>query len=230
MECARCHDHKYDPISQQEYYQLFSFFNNTDEIGHAVYGPDQTPGPALLLTTPAEDRNIDSLQAEIARLELNVKTSGEKALSYFESWLENAPDVNLILNRIDKKRVAHYPFDRIRAKGGKRISSNRVGNRSPATLSETELTEGKFGRALQITDYSQIKLGEGIGWFGRTDPFSIDFWIYPDTMYEDAMLFTHSEEWRLGLRGYTLHLEKTIWYFRMAHSYPQNAMKSQRRP
>ncbi|MCB9300430.1 MAG: PSD1 domain-containing protein [Lewinellaceae bacterium] len=33
MECARCHDHKYDPIKQEEYYQLFSFFNNVPENG-----------------------------------------------------------------------------------------------------------------------------------------------------------------------------------------------------
>ena len=53
LECARCHDHKYDPISQKDYFQFYSFFNSTDEIGHAVYGPDQTPGPALLLTNDA---------------------------------------------------------------------------------------------------------------------------------------------------------------------------------
>ena len=35
--CARCHDHKYDPFSQENYYQLFSFFNSTVERGDAIF-------------------------------------------------------------------------------------------------------------------------------------------------------------------------------------------------
>ena len=43
MECAQCHDHKYDPISQQEYYQFFAYFNNTTDPGMQTRKGNQTP-------------------------------------------------------------------------------------------------------------------------------------------------------------------------------------------
>ncbi|MCS5489872.1 PSD1 and planctomycete cytochrome C domain-containing protein [Algoriphagus limi] len=47
MECAQCHDHKYDPISQKEYFELFAFFNNTPEKGYegdvSISKPAKTP-------------------------------------------------------------------------------------------------------------------------------------------------------------------------------------------
>ena len=45
IECARCHDHKYDPISQKDYYRLFAFFNNTDESGLYSHFTDAIPSP-----------------------------------------------------------------------------------------------------------------------------------------------------------------------------------------
>jgi hypothetical protein len=44
LECARCHDHKYDPLSQKEYYQLFSFFNNVNELRPIYTAIDPTVG------------------------------------------------------------------------------------------------------------------------------------------------------------------------------------------
>ena len=49
MECARCHDHKYDPISQKEYYEFFAFFNSTDESGLYSHFTDAIPSPTLLV-------------------------------------------------------------------------------------------------------------------------------------------------------------------------------------
>jgi Protein of unknown function (DUF1553)/Protein of unknown function (DUF1549)/Planctomycete cytochrome C len=41
IQCAQCHDHKYDPLTQREYYQLFAFLNNDDEANIAVYTPEE---------------------------------------------------------------------------------------------------------------------------------------------------------------------------------------------
>ena len=49
LECARCHDHKFDPITQRDYYSLFAFFNNIDESGLYSHFTNATPSPSLLL-------------------------------------------------------------------------------------------------------------------------------------------------------------------------------------
>ena len=56
LECARCHSHKYDPITQKEYYQLFGFFNSIDESGLYSHFTDAVPTPTLSLTSPDQDR------------------------------------------------------------------------------------------------------------------------------------------------------------------------------
>ena len=113
------------------------------------------------------------------------------------------------------------------AAGVSALARDRAGRRflGPALINDPLSKPGARGHALFFNDYNTVRLGEKVGWYDRTDPFSIDFWIYPDTVYADAMLFTHSEEWRLGLRGYTMQLENNAVVFRMAHSYPQNAIR-----
>ncbi len=52
LECARCHDHKFDPITQRDYYSLFAFFNSIDESGLYSHFTNATPSPSLLLWRP----------------------------------------------------------------------------------------------------------------------------------------------------------------------------------
>ncbi|MDX2178635.1 MAG: DUF1553 domain-containing protein [Bryobacteraceae bacterium] len=62
--CARCHDHKYDPISQREFYQLFAFFNQVPEKGFVYnFGNEE---PYVLAPTPEQEAKLAALDAKAA--------------------------------------------------------------------------------------------------------------------------------------------------------------------
>lgn len=226
IECARCHDHKYDPISQKDYYSLFGFFNSTFEIGHPVYGPDQTPGPALLLSSEEEQEQIAFLKNVINEQEQKIEAR-EKDNSPFENWMsDHKITTTEFRGKIKKSLVAHYPFDSFVEDGTGRMKSPNSLNRTlPASLSQPVIKEGKKGKAVFISDYNSGKLGEKVGWYDRTDEFSIQLWIKPDTIHKEASVLYHSEDRRLGLKGYSLTLRDNKIEFILSHSWPQNAIQ-----
>jgi mono/diheme cytochrome c family protein len=71
--CCQCHDHKYDPISQREYYQLFAFFNNCDE-------------PDLKLATPEDLARQEEVEAKIASYLDEVRKQGGSLIEAQKAW------------------------------------------------------------------------------------------------------------------------------------------------
>jgi hypothetical protein len=65
--CAQCHDHKYDPLTQKEYYQLFAFFHNVPENG--LDGTKGNAVPLLRMPTAEQQRRLDRLDAALKNLE-----------------------------------------------------------------------------------------------------------------------------------------------------------------
>ena len=69
MACAQCHTHKYDPITQEEYFRLFAFFNNTEDADRT----DESAAAARSTATSRRSRRR-SWEAEIAALEQKLQT------------------------------------------------------------------------------------------------------------------------------------------------------------
>ncbi len=73
MECGQCHDHKYDPISQREYYQFFAYFNNTKDPGMQTRRGNQAPVVRVL--SDSRRRELREVRAKLARLEKDRQES-----------------------------------------------------------------------------------------------------------------------------------------------------------
>lgn len=66
LGCATCHDHKYDPLSQKDFYRMAAFFNNTTEV--TVHGEIAEPEPVLIIPRAEDARRMAHLEPEVLRL------------------------------------------------------------------------------------------------------------------------------------------------------------------
>ncbi len=71
LECAVCHDHKYDPVKQKDFYQLFAFFNNIDGDPETP-GRDQQP-PLIRLPSPEQSRKLNEFDSQLASAKSSVE-------------------------------------------------------------------------------------------------------------------------------------------------------------
>ncbi len=90
LECAQCHDHKYDPISQRDYYGLFAFFNNTeleaDRTNPKVPGSIQFKGPTMELADTVSSGERASLTARIATVREQLAALEKSASTGQAEW------------------------------------------------------------------------------------------------------------------------------------------------
>lgn len=83
LNCSRCHDHKFDPIAQKEYYQLTAFFNQTPVTGGG--GSGQT-APILDSPTRKQTEQINSIKSKISNLDQSINERSDLLLSNQSQW------------------------------------------------------------------------------------------------------------------------------------------------
>jgi hypothetical protein len=157
MECAVCHDHKYDPIKQKDFYQLFAFFNNID-------GDPETPGrnqqpPMLRLPSPDQetqlseyDSKIASVQGELESLkqrETNANSEGQIQGNQDNNQEEQKEQEEQKKARTAQRKQLEKELGRLRA------ARDEVERSVPIALVMKERSELKPAYILQRGAYDQ---------------------------------------------------------------------------
>jgi hypothetical protein len=218
MECARCHDHKYDPITQKDYYRLFAFFNSTDESGLYSHFTDAIPSPTVLLfKDDGQEKHHQSLQHQIAAQEKALADSRVQATAGFESWLNKTEELPPASGLI-----AHYSFDETtHSKVANLVSTNFAGKLSDSP----EGVPGRFGQALQFSGENSVIIDQ-LGNFKRSDPFSFSLWLLITEELPEIVVLHHQQAGAdAGYQGYQFVLENGQASFALVHFWPGNALK-----
>src|SRR5581483_3839597 len=215
LECARCHDHKFDPISQRDYYALSAFFNSIDEYG--LYDrADIVPTPSLLLPTPEQQRELAAAQDAVRQQEQRLAQLRAARESAFRDWLAKPHEAAL------PDRIGQFDFEE--------FEGTKLPNRVPGAKQhgerqdEVPLVEGHTGKAALLDGENNVHF-DALGRFTRHTPFTIAFWMRdPRLVEEPAVVFQACGGTDAGPHGYDLLIEKGVLTARLFRHWPGNAI------
>jgi len=196
LECARCHDHKYDPISQKEYFQFSAFFNNVNELG--MISNDGNMAPLMPLMAEETAKQVAYIKNLIAEKE------AEQVKQAHQSMQEAPQSVNVNPNYARQGLVGHYPLDELyQAKTANLVT----GGKKAGVQGDVKLAPGKKGKALRFdSEYESLNLSD-IGDFERTDQFSMGAWVKPDTAEDYSVIMGNAGNKNTHWRGYEMFLD-----------------------
>ncbi|MCH2179161.1 MAG: DUF1553 domain-containing protein [Mariniblastus sp.] len=197
MECARCHDHKFDPVTQKEYYQLFSFFNNIDESGLYSFFTGSIPTPTLQLL------NEEQKQALIRLKQATQEAEAKRPEESFD--LKSPATIRQALELVGREPIESVDFSSVNGRNA-----------------QTKDAEGNPAVKLTGDDAVVLKTGN----FRRYQPFSISLSLQTPDVKERAVIFHRSRAWTdAGSRGYQLLLEDGKLSASLIHFWPGNAIR-----
>ncbi len=166
MGCARCHSHKFDPISQKEFYQFYAFFNNVPEKG--LDGNRGNAAPYMVLPTDDQKARQDALARAIRDLEDEFSDQNISTLQ--EAW--EKPLLGKPAIAPTKNIVAHYELDGSLSDASGRYQQGRTLNGDPG------FGPGMVSRAVSLDGQTQLSFGK-VGNFDARQPFTFAVWLRP---------------------------------------------------
>ncbi|MEO0330283.1 MAG: DUF1553 domain-containing protein, partial [Bacteroidota bacterium] len=219
LECAQCHDHKFDPLSQKDYYSMAAFFNNVRELG--MTGDDGDYGPMLLLPSNQQKQTIDSLDHLTEELRGDLTEIAEQKDELIE-YLDELSDKSSVAT---PQPVGYFPVERISSTKDTKGNSYQIidRNRKTRIASEPQLIDGIRGKALHFDDGYETLALEEIGQFEMNEPFTASVWVKPDVDQKIQTIMATAGAKNDFWRGWEFYLDSTNYpAVKLIHSRPHN--------
>jgi len=216
LECCRCHDHKYDPLTQREFYRLFAFFNQNDEKG--LDGKKGNATPVVVTPTSLQQQQQNRLAAELKVLEQRMAARRSAGKADRQAWEKRLLQEELQLPAPPRDWWAYYPLD----KATDPVVVDQGKTKNDGTLQGDRLyLPGKHGQALLFggSQFVQFKAAPRVE---RTSPFSWASWVFPTTL-DELVVLEHVSASMVG-RGYQWKLEKGKVSVRLGHDAKGNGL------
>jgi len=187
--CARCHDHKYDPVTQKEFYQLYAFFDQVPERGRAV--KEGNSPPFILAPTREQSDQLAKLEAELAAAERRIVELQPQLVEALTRWEGSHPTVDDREFSIARDLAVQLPCEPVDSEKESKESSEKAHNDKEGgdknlgdqerkfVEGEPSYAAGRVGKAYAFDGRRYVDCGN-VADFGYYDKFTVSAWIKRD--------------------------------------------------
>jgi hypothetical protein len=218
--CAVCHDHKFDPLTQREFYEMAAFFNNSTVA--AKDGNGKEPPPTVVVPTAADRARWDALQGEVAAAKKSLDERKTAAKPEHDKWLATARPEGILASVPREGLRLHAPL------------SEGVGSRTAVAIDgqlhyaplkkDTVWAPGHIdAQALKISADSVVEVSD-VGDFERDKTFSVAAWIKFSKDKQTGPIVSRMDS-RNAFRGWDLWLENGKLGSHIIHHWDDDALK-----
>jgi mono/diheme cytochrome c family protein len=218
--CAVCHNHKFDPITQKDFYSLSAFFNNTTQ--RAMDGNIKDTPPILVVPSKEDRTRWETLVKELEAAKSKVEARKKDARSDFDKWLAGRKPDEFAAKVPSKGLTLHVPL----TKGeGRALDYTLAGKEKSSTLKDGFAWQpGHIGaKAFSLKAGATLEVAEA-GDFDTKQAFSYGCWVKFPSADQAGAIFSRMDNAN-NYRGWDLWYENGKVGTHIVNTWPGDALK-----
>ncbi len=216
MQCARCHDHKYDPLSQRDYYQMAAFFNNVpDRI--VSYSQGRMAEPLLKVPTPAQQEELRQIEVRLSAAQKQMDERRSSVDADVVAW-EAQLTPEAIQNSGPPGICHHFTLDEPEGSVTDSVVSDNIGTPN-GTRNRFQGVLVEHAGLMVRPSLRQVRRGL----FDSHEAFTISVWVRPEGNSGGTVLSKMDDE--NAYRGYDIILDNGRVSSHFVHHWPDRAFK-----